>query len=256
MYGMIAISSPGFCMTPFKEMLEAIGPHFDLWEIIAEGMHNMSDIQEDIRKARDSYDIKFAVHAPFSDLNIASLNPKIRENSVAQVNESIRICNDLGIELVTLHPGYKSPLGAYFLDKIKEMNKKSLMEIDRAGKEHGVVLALENIPKMWISLCSDAKEMKELIDGTNLKICFDVGHAHISGTVEGFLDLKEDFVNLHLHDNNGDKDKHLVLGQGNINLKEILKELKGYDGDFVIESTSLEEGNRSKMVLKEILNGI
>ncbi len=240
-------------MTPFREMLEAIAPHFDSWEIIAEGMHNMPDIQEDIRKAKDSYDNKFAVHAPFSDLNIASLNPQIRENSVAQIIESIRICNDLGIELVTIHPGYKSPLGAYFLDKIKETNKKSLIEISRAGEEYGIVLALENIPKMWISLCSDAQEMKELIDGTNLKVCFDVGHAHISGTVDGFLDLKENFVNLHLHDNNGDKDKHLVLGEGNINLKEILKELKGYNGDFVIESTSLEDGIRSKTVLKDIL---
>ncbi len=240
-------------MTPFREMLEAIAPHFDSWEIIAEGMHNMPDIQEDIRKAKDSYDNKFAVHAPFSDLNIASLNPQIRENSVAQIIESIRICNDLGIELVTIHPGYKSPLGAYFLDKIKETNKKSLIEISRAGEEYGIVLALENIPKMWISLCSDAQEMKELIDGTNLKVCFDVGHAHISGTVDGFLDLKENFVNLHLHDNNGDKDKHLVLGEGNINIKEILKELKGYNGDFVIESTSLEDGIRSKTVLKDIL---
>ncbi len=240
-------------MTPFREMLEAIAPHFDSWEIIAEGMHNMPDIQEDIRKAKDSYDIKFAVHAPFSDLNIASLNPQIRENSVAQIIESIRICNDLGIELVTIHPGYKSPLGAYFLDKIKETNKKSLIEISRAGEEYGIVLALENIPKMWISLCSDAQEMMELIDGTNLKVCFDVGHAHISGTVDGFLDLKENFVNLHLHDNNGDKDKHLVLGEGNINIKEILKELKGYNGDFVIESTSLEDGIRSKTVLKDIL---
>jgi len=243
-------------MTPFKEMLEAIAPHYDSWEIIAEGMHAMPDIQEDIRKAKDSFDTKFAVHAPFSDLNIASLNPKIRENSVVQIIDCIRICNDLGIELVTLHPGYKSPLGAYFLDEIKEMNKKSLMEIDRAGEEYGVLLALENIPKMWISLCSDAKEMKELVGGTNLKICFDVGHAHISGAVDGFLDLKENFVNIHLHDNNGDKDKHLVLGEGNIGLREILKELKGYKGDFVIESTSLEDGIRSKAILSEILKSI
>jgi sugar phosphate isomerase/epimerase len=250
---MIAISSPGFCMTPFKEMLKAIAMHFDSWEIIAEGMHTMSDIKEDIKEARDSYNLHLAVHAPFSDLNIASLNLQIRENSVAQIIESIRICNDLGIELVTIHPGYKSPLGAYFLDNIKETNKKSLIEISRAGEEYGIMLALENIPKMWISLCSDAQEMKELIDGTNLKVCFDVGHAHISGTVDGFLDLKENFVNLHLHDNNGDKDKHLVLGQGNINLKEILKELKEYKGDFVIESTSLEDGIRSKTVLKDIL---
>lgn len=253
---MIAISSPGFCMTPFEEMLEAISPHFESWEIIAEGMHALSEIKEDIRRAKDSYELHFAVHAPFSDLNIASLNPQIRENSLAQIIDAIRISNDLDIKLLTIHPGHKSPLGAYFLEKIKDTNKKSLIQIDRAGEEYGIVLALENIPRMWVSLCSDAQEMRELIHGTNLKICFDIGHAHISDAVPGFLKLKRDFVNLHLHDNNGDKDKHLVLGEGNIALEEILRELKEYRGNFVIESTSLEDGIKSKAILESIVNNI
>jgi sugar phosphate isomerase/epimerase len=253
---MIAISCPGFCMTPFKEMLEAIAQHFDSWEIVAEGMHDMHDIKDHIREAKNSYKIEFTVHAPFSDLNIASLNPQIRENSLAQIIDAIRICNDLDIKLLTIHPGHKSPLGAYFLEKIKDTNKKSLIQIDKAGEEYGIVLALENIPKMWVSLCSDAQEMRELIDGTNLKICFDVGHAHISDAVPGFLKLKRDFVNLHLHDNNGDKDKHLVLGEGNIALEEILSELKEYKGNFVIESTSLKDGIKSKTILESIFNNI
>ena len=174
-------------MTPFSEMLDKIAPHFDSWEIVAEGMHTMSDIEGYIRKARESHNIHFSVHAPFSDLNIASLNPKIREASIAQTKEAIGICSDLDIGLVTIHPGYKSPLGAYFGDKIRETNKNSLKEIGRAGEEFGVVLALENIPRMWISLCSTASELMELLDGTNMKICFDVGHANISRDIMGFL---------------------------------------------------------------------
>ncbi|MEE9151233.1 MAG: sugar phosphate isomerase/epimerase family protein [Thermoplasmata archaeon] len=243
-------------MTPVKEMLEAIAQHFNSWEIIAEGMHAMTDIKEDIREAKDSYDIHFAVHAPFGDLNIASLNPQIRENSITQIIEAIRISSDLGIRMVTIHPGHKSPLGVYFTDKIRETNKKSLMELDRAQEEYGVVLALENIPTMWISLCSNAKEMKELIEGTNIKICFDVGHAHISKTVNDFMELKEAFANLHLHDNHGDKDKHLVLGEGDIDFKRILREIKGYQGDFVIESTSLMQGIKSKAILSEMLKDL
>ncbi|UCG68244.1 MAG: sugar phosphate isomerase/epimerase [Thermoplasmata archaeon] len=253
---MISISSPGFCMTPFFEMLKAIAPHFDSWEIIAEGMHTMSEIQENIKEAKDSYDLQYSVHAPFSDLNIASLNPKIRESSIAQIEDSIRISSELDIRLVTIHPGYKSPLGAYFAGKIEETNKKSLKELDRAGEEHGVVLALENIPKMWISLCSDADEMKGLIEGTNLKICFDLGHAHISDAVKGFLDLKENIANLHLHDNHGDKDRHMILGEGNVPFTEILRALRGYEDIFVIESMNLEQGIESKKVLTELLKDL
>jgi sugar phosphate isomerase/epimerase len=253
---MISISSPGFCMTPFNEMFKAITPHFDSWEIIAEGMHSMSKIQEDIRNIKDSYNIKFTVHAPFSDLNIASLNPLIRKNSIDQIVEAIRISTELDITLLTMHPGYKSPLGAYFLDKIIETNKKSLLELDKAGEEYGATLALENIPYMWISLCSSADEMRALIEGTNLKICFDIGHAHISNATKGFLDLKEKIVNLHLHDNHGDKDRHLILGDGNIPIVDILGEFRGYNGIFVIESVGLEQGIKSKAVLSEMLKSL
>lgn len=242
-------------MTPFSEMLDKIAPHFDSWEIIAEGMHTMSDIEDDIRKVQESSDIHFQVHAPFSDINMASLNQKIRESSIAQTKDAMRICADLDIKLVTIHPGYRSPLGAYFGDEIRETNKNSIKEIGRAGEEFGVILALENIPRMWISLCSTASELMELLDGTNLKICFDVGHANISDDITGFLDIKDNFANVHIHDNFGDRDRHLILGEGNIDLSKVLRELSDYNGNYVIESNNLEEGIKSKDFLENMLKG-
>jgi sugar phosphate isomerase/epimerase len=253
---MIAISCPGFCMTPFSEMLTKILPNFRMWEIIAEGMHSMPDIADDIQKAQDSHDIDFTVHAPFSDLNIASLNPRIRENSLEQITEAIRISSELGIKLVTIHPGHKSPLGAYFGDRFRETNKKSLKVLDKAQEEYGVVLALENMPKMWISLCHNAEQMRELLQGTDLKICFDFGHANISGAIDELMELKDSLANLHVHDNCGDHDYHLVLGEGNIDWAPALKKLQNYKGPYVIESTGLDEGIKSKEILTKWLEGI
>jgi sugar phosphate isomerase/epimerase len=253
---MIGISCPGFSMTPFSEMVERIAPHFQLWEIIAEGMHEMPLIQNDIRNALDSYNLRYAVHAPFSDLNLATLNPRIRESTIEQITEAVRISSDLGIKMITIHPGHKSPLGAYFEDMFIKTNKESIKSLDSLQEEYGVILALENMPRMWISLCHDAKQMKELIEGTDIKLCFDFGHANISGTVEEILKLKEDFANVHVHDNNGDRDHHLILGQGNMDIPGILKELKGYNGDYVIESTNLEEGIKSKEILEKLLKEI
>jgi sugar phosphate isomerase/epimerase len=250
---MIGLSCPGFCMTPYNEMLKKISPHFELWEIIAEGMHEMSIIQDEIRNTMDSYDIRFTLHAPFSDLNLASLNPKIRQSSIDQIEEAIRISSNLGIKIITIHPGHKSPLGAYFEEKFVKTNKKSITELDKVQEEYGVVLALENMPKMWISLCHNAQQLEDLTDGTNIKLCFDLGHANISGTISEILNLKENFVNVHLHDNNGDRDYHLILEEGNIDIQGVLKELKGYDGDYIIESTNIEEGVKSKHILEKML---
>ncbi len=243
-------------MTPFWEMVEKIKSHFQWWEIIAEGLHTMPVIKDEIKRAKDSFDIHFSVHAPFADLNIASLNTKIRENSIFQVMEAIKISSDLDIELVTLHPGHKSALGAYFTDRLVEMNRNSLLTIDKGAEEYGIELALENLPRMWVSLCHDASQMRELIAGTNIKVCFDIGHANISDTIDGFLELKETIINLHLHDNDGTKDWHMILGEGNIDFKGILRDLSGYSGNYVIESTSLEDGIKSKAILENILHDI
>jgi sugar phosphate isomerase/epimerase len=251
---MIGISCPGFCMTPFSDLLEKIAPHFKLWEIIAEGMHEMRNIKAEIKNAMDSYDMRFTVHAPFSDLNLASLNPRIRKSAIDQVREAIKISSELGIDVITIHPGYKSPLGVYFEEKFQETNKESIKELDKIGQEFNMTLALENMPKMWISLCHDANQMMELVNETGIKLCFDLGHANISGTIQEIMELKEDFANIHIHDNHGDRDYHLVLGEGNIDIPGILKQLSGYKGDHIIESTNLEEGIRSKLILEKMLN--
>ncbi|UCF08144.1 MAG: sugar phosphate isomerase/epimerase, partial [Thermoplasmata archaeon] len=209
-----------------------------------------------IREARGSYDMEFAVHAPFSDLNIASLDTKAREYALAQVTEAIEISAALDIEVVTLHPGHRSPLGAYFPEKALENHQNSLQKLDEAGREHGITLALENMPKMWISLCASAEEIRAAIDGTSMKICYDIGHANISGDVEGFLELSSKIANLHLHDNFGKVDRHLVLGEGDIDIPGILNQLKGYNGLFVIECMNLEEGIKSKAVLEKMLGNL
>lgn len=251
---MIGISCPGFCMTPFSDILEKITSHFKLWEIIAEGTHEMAQIKDDIQNAINSYDMRFSVHAPFSDLNLASLNPRIRKSAIDQVREAIQISSELGIDIITIHPGYKSPLGVYFEEIFLITDKESIKQLDKIGQEFNVTLALENMPKMWISLCHDANQMMELVKETEIKLCFDIGHANISGTIKDIMGLKEDFANIHIHDNHGDRDYHLVLGEGNIDIPGILTQLSGYKGDYIIESTDLDEGVRSKLILEKMLN--
>src|SRR6266852_8143226 len=47
----------------------------------------------------------------------------------------------------------------------------------------------------------------------DLNVCFDVGHAHIRGSVENeFRLLKPRIRSTHIHDNNGAEDLHLFPG--------------------------------------------
>ena len=83
---------------------------------------------------------------------------------------------------------------------------------------------------------------------------FDVGHANTNGNVEDFLKLKDKIIHAHFHDNHGERDEHLPVGNGTVPWKKVADAFQGFKGRIVTESRSLEEGQRSVNRLKKIMN--
>jgi sugar phosphate isomerase/epimerase len=94
-----------------------------------------------------------------------------------------------------------------------------------------------------------------MAEGTGLGFCLDVGHAHTMGLLQEFMDLKHRLVNLHVHDNRGDYDAHLPIGDGTVDFRLVVDELAGYGGRFVIESRGLEDALVSRDRLAAMLSG-
>lgn len=248
----IGISSPDFSLIAFEEIMEKISKHFNRWEIVAEGKHYLWDIKEKFLKITSSYNVKFSVHAPLSDINIASINQKMGNESIRQINETIKIASKLNISLITMHPGHLSPLGVLVPEEVKEINKRSVKQISKTAEEYGVTIALENMPNQRITTCHSLKELLEIAD-SNVGICFDIGHANTNNNIGEFLDYGK-FVNVHIHDNFGKNDPHLVIGEGNIDFRNVLKKLnEKYGGVVVIESRGLKAGVESKNVLMKMI---
>jgi sugar phosphate isomerase/epimerase len=92
----------------------------------------------------------------------------------------------------------------------------SLENLSMFAKARGVAIALENTPS---ELGSPSVLHKFLIDThlNDLKLCFDIGHAHIDeGVAPGFEAMRDQLVSSHIHDNHGDKDEHLLPFDGTI----------------------------------------
>ena len=67
----------------------------------------------------ESFNLKYTIHAPFMDVNIASLQEKSRINSVEQIKDSIDFACEIDAEAVVVHPGLASFLAnKYFLDDV------------------------------------------------------------------------------------------------------------------------------------------
>jgi sugar phosphate isomerase/epimerase len=250
----IAVSAPLFSMLPLEEMLERIEKEFSIWEFISEGNCRLIEVRDRLKEFLENSKLRFSVHGPISDINLGSLNPAMRKASKKELVENIKIAGELGIGPVTLHIGFLSPLTILYPDKTRALTRASLKSIDALATEYGIKIGVENMPRTKWSVFVEPWELVQATEGTDLGFCFDIGHANITGNIDEFMPLADRFVNIHIHDNHGKWDEHLILGKGNIELQKLVNKLKGkYKGNWVLECNKLDEGVKSRSTLEKWL---
>jgi len=250
---MIAASSPAFSVMPFAEMLERISQDFDAWEVVAEGRHALPSIEAEFMELAPSYDLEYSAHSPMSDINIGSLNPRMREASLQELMAGMGAAGRMGMDVYTVHPGFLTPLGMVAPERVKDVVRASLRRLEALSKEVGVKIALENMPRSPFSMATTPGALAELMEDREIGICFDVGHANTMGLVDEFLALKDRFVNMHVHDNGGATDEHLPVGRGTVDFPKLLRGISGYSGRFVIESRGVDDAVQSQKELRRLL---
>ena len=130
------------------------GMGFGGWEVMADGSSTLEK-KENVREVKEiaaSTALALSVHAPYSDLNLASLNYPIWRESVRQV----LACIDGAAELtdrVTVHPGYLSPMGKLLPGRVWDLQKEALAEIGKYAEDRGVRVFLENMGGLKEVLC-------------------------------------------------------------------------------------------------------
>lgn len=234
---MILVSNPKWCFLPFEEALEDVREDFDGWEILAEKEHDWSH-RDEIKDSLSTTDMEIQIHAPLNDINLASINPRMRKSSVEEIERCMEMASMIDMDIVTVHPGVISPLSRYW-DSRREKALESLRSLNQRAEEYGITLAIENLPDISITMCTRPEEVKYFLERLDISFCLDIGHAYTSEHIDEFLEM--DPVNVHLHDNRGDRDLHLPIGDGEIDLESVLAEMKGYDGNYVIEGRGKEE---------------
>lgn len=214
-------------------------------EIVDDGQHELSIRRvRMLRRAFLDRDISISVHAPFTDINIASTSPVIRRAVMKRLRRSIENSVQLDPKYWVFHPGIRSAIGDALKGLDWEINLESTRELlDLAGK-YGLRIAIENVPEPFPFLLKRIEDFERFYGalgahGSRLGVAFDIGHAHINRQMSDFIKrFGSKIVHVHAHDNNGDADTHLGIGFGSIDWASIIKAIKGinYGGALVIES--------------------
>ena len=224
------------------------------WEIVADGNYRLDNPQyyKQIEEVIASTHLGVSVHAPYGDLNLATLNDPIWHESVRQVCACIEKASNL-TDRVTIHPGYLSPAGKLMPKRAWELQKEALHRIGKFAEEHSVLACLENMVGIKEFLCRDPGELIGMVEGIEgIGMTFDFGHANTVGKVPEFLKVVKHADHIHIHDNSGKSDEHLALGDGTINWRAAGKAITArYNGVIVIEGRSIPEAKKSLAVFKE-----
>ena len=252
----ISISTLPFYPKPIEDILDhIIELNMGYCEIINEYPYDSFDYD-----LLNTYDVEYTIHAPLSDINVASHNETIRKASISLIKNSMDIANELGSEIVVVHPGYMPVLGRKITPKVMEFNRNSLMECSRYAEEVGVMMCVENMPDIESLLFTNLDNLHQLILDIDAYMTLDVGHAHNNNyTVEDMLKYSR-IEHIHLSDNDGSYDSHRALGSNKedngIEFNTLIEGLRkiNYNGFLVVEVEEPASVNESIDYLKEYLN--
>jgi len=253
---MFSFSSSALVDRPFDwaYQLEDLG--YSGWEIVDEGRQRLTlESLPQAREIAETTNLVITIHLPYSDLNLASMNQPIWEEAIRQTKSCLSLASELS-QLAVLHPGHLSPLGKNMPDRAWEQNILGIQQICDHAAERDMVIALENMPNIESLLGRTPGEivgMLENVNRDNLGFVFDVGHANTNGNVDQFLELKDEMIHIHIHDNHGKRDEHLPVKSGTINWDRVVQALNGYNGRMVTEARNLTQGEQSLKKMKIML---
>jgi len=213
--------------------------------------HDKAQISELGHWFRDAQLKLHSLHAPmYSDdvwgrsgpnavVSIAELVKARRIQAVDEIKRALEVAEVVPFRYLIQHLGVT---GDEFDEHKLDAAFSSLEEISLFARHRNVEVLIENTPNALAS----AQRLVMFFEMTHLdlNVCFDVGHAHMLGSIEGeFRILQPRIRSTHIHDNNGEEDLHLFPGAegGSIDWRETMDLLRPEQLPLVLELKEVTE---------------
>ena len=248
-----------YCLSePFKKMTEHIIKADTTYiEIVDEGFHTLNKRRVQVlNELAASYGLKYTVHAPFADINIASPSKPLLNTTLKRLKKSILYASALNCQIWVFHPGLKTGISMFYPGKELTRNLKTARLLFKFANAHSVEAAIENVPEPFPFIMKSTEDFKRFYSevNENIGLVLDIGHANINKQIELFLTTFSDkIVHMHAHDNYGKSDQHLGIGHGNINWEKVANLVREICYDKIITIESAEHVDESVNKLRRLL---
>jgi sugar phosphate isomerase/epimerase len=176
----------------------------------------------------------FSLHMPlFADaetgrggapaVNVIHPEKARRIDGMDEVKRALEAAELLPLKFLILHLGERED---GWNQRTLEHAMTAIEHLQAFARPMGVKLLLENIRNE----VTQPQNLLEILTTGHFKdvgLCLDLGHAHMGeGILATIGELKPRIFSAHIHDNHGLKDEHLWPGEGTIDWKETMGELR------------------------------
>jgi sugar phosphate isomerase/epimerase len=254
----VGVSMLYYLGEPFNRMVKRLGSMDTKYiEILDDGTHDLDKSRIDaLKEAAKSYSLTYSLHAPFADINISSPVKPMLSASLKRLTQSLSNAHAIEAKMWVFHPGQRTGIGQFYPGADYKQMYQSIELLYAKAEEHGMNIAMENLPAKYWFLMNTPQEFQKMYTETNLPIgiALDLGHANLEGQIQPFFNqLADKIVHIHASNNDGSDDQHLGIEDGSIDyvwFSETLKKI-GYSNAVVVES--MHNVHESIQKLKRLL---
>lgn len=169
--------------------------------------------EEQVRYARSKGLKVIFAHLGYRNMNDIWLDGEVGEAWVKRYLKNLDELKDLGIDMVIMHAcvGFDAP-------KTNRIGLERFRRICNRARELNIKVAFENT-----KMPGYLEYLLDHIDYDNVGVCYDCGHDHCHFKDHfDFEHFRDKIFAIHIHDNHGEKDEHLLPGDGSVNYDYVL----------------------------------
>lgn len=179
-----------------------------------------------IAEALKNAGLSCTLHAPFSDLIPGASDRYIKTVSRDKLHMALQLIKVFKPRSVVCHLNYENNKHDYKQEEWLANSLETWRGLLRTAEKHRIPVMLENTyetgPEMH-------KRVLAALNSPQARFCLDVGHtlAFAKNSWQDWLPTLTPWLGqLHLHDNHGDSDAHLAVGEGVFDFVGLFKYLK------------------------------
>ena len=161
-----------------------------------------------------------------------------RAAALAETRAALQVARRVPFRFLVVHLGVPSSAQRSHDDNQRDLARRSLEDVVAMAADVGVRVAVEVIPNRLSGAAALVELIEEHLDGLDVGVCFDYGHAHLMGDLtEGIEAVSGHLWTTHIHDNGGQRDEHLVPFSGSIDWSAAIMATQkiGYEDVLMLE---------------------